>query len=135
MERSRNELSSKSKYWISKHRYLELKHFCLQYPEWKRQLNSINNLPSSNGFVRVSTRSSDDFFIDHVVLCRINLEKSMSLVEQAAQNTDGYLAPFIFAAVTEEKSYTWLREHGMACGKDMFYDRYHKFFWLLDQTR
>lgn len=27
----RCELSGTNKYWISKHRYYELKHFCLQY--------------------------------------------------------------------------------------------------------
>lgn len=32
----RPELSTKNKYYIDKHRYYELKHFCLQYPEWKK---------------------------------------------------------------------------------------------------
>lgn len=32
----RSELSPKNKYYIAKHRYYELKHFCLQYPEWKQ---------------------------------------------------------------------------------------------------
>ena len=32
----RSELSSKNKYYIDKHRCYELKHFCLQYPEWER---------------------------------------------------------------------------------------------------
>lgn len=27
----RPEVSKKSKYWIERHRYYELKHFCLQY--------------------------------------------------------------------------------------------------------
>lgn len=32
----RPELSQKNPYWIGKHRYYELKHFCLQYPIWKK---------------------------------------------------------------------------------------------------
>lgn len=32
----RPELSEKNKYWLEKHRYYELKHFCLQYPLWKQ---------------------------------------------------------------------------------------------------
>ena len=47
MSRTRNEISVKNKYYISKHRYLELKHFCLQYPEWKRALSYIEKLPPS----------------------------------------------------------------------------------------
>ena len=32
----RPEVSRKNRYWISKPRYYELKHFCLQYPGWKK---------------------------------------------------------------------------------------------------
>lgn len=32
----RPEISIKNKYWISRHRYYELKHFCLQYTDWKK---------------------------------------------------------------------------------------------------
>lgn len=34
----RAEVSESNPYWIEKHRYYELKHFCLQYPTWKRKL-------------------------------------------------------------------------------------------------
>ena len=135
MERTRNEMSVKNKYWISKHRYLELKHFCLQYPEWKREYKQIRNLPPSEGFVKASTNQSGDFFVEYVALRRTDILQRMELIEKIARQTDDYLAPFIFVAVTEERAYTWLRANGMACGKDMFYDRYHKFFWLLDQAR
>lgn len=36
------ELSEKNPYWIERHRYYELKHFCLQYP-----INGINAMRSS----------------------------------------------------------------------------------------
>ena len=29
-------ISENNKYWIDKHRHYELKHFCLQYPMWKK---------------------------------------------------------------------------------------------------
>ena len=40
----RPELSEKNLYWIDRHRYYELKHFCLQYP-W--QLQSAQTLQLS----------------------------------------------------------------------------------------
>lgn len=40
MERA--EVSKRNKYYISKHRYYELKHFCLQYPEWKHALDILD---------------------------------------------------------------------------------------------
>lgn len=38
----RAELSEKNPYWIEKHRYYELKHFCLQYPIWKKAYTTLH---------------------------------------------------------------------------------------------
>lgn len=35
------KLSKTNPYYISKHRYYELKHFCLQYPEWQREIREL----------------------------------------------------------------------------------------------
>ena len=40
----RSELSEKNPYWIERHRYHELKQFCLQYPIWKKTYESIDGL-------------------------------------------------------------------------------------------
>lgn len=51
----------------------------------------------------------------------------------AAIETDPYLYSYILKGVTEEKPYTYLKTTlGMPCGKDMYYDRYRRFFWLLN---
>lgn len=48
----RPEISKKNRYWIDKHRYYELKHFCLQYPTWKKAYLSLDNVTDSqNGNV------------------------------------------------------------------------------------
>ena len=55
----RPELSEKNPYWIEKHRYYELKHFCLQYPIWRKAysvLDGYANPPKdSASFVITST--------------------------------------------------------------------------------
>ena len=55
MSRTRPELSKKNKYYISKHRYYELKHFCLQYPEWVEKYKSAIRYPQGIG----NTESSE----------------------------------------------------------------------------
>lgn len=42
----RPELSEKNPYWIEKHRYYELKHFCLQYPIWRKAYASLDGFNS-----------------------------------------------------------------------------------------
>ena len=44
----RPEISKKNKYWISRHRYYELKHFCMQYREWLAEVNNYSGYASAD---------------------------------------------------------------------------------------
>lgn len=133
----RAEISEKNKYWIDKHRHYELKHFCLQYPEWKKayaafddssiSVSKINPMPSSN--------IPGDPTAKRAVMKAYYSER-IKLVEKIAIEADKYLYSYILKAVTEGLSFTYLKTRmGIPCGKDMYYDRYRKFFWLLSQAR
>lgn len=53
----RSEISKKNIYWIEQHRYYELKHFCLQYPLWKKAYSEIDGLCRQNNDREVKTTS------------------------------------------------------------------------------
>ena len=128
----KNELSEKSKYHLSKHRYLELKHFCLQYPEWKERLKEITDICASDPGKLGSDRISNE--TERIAVERAVLKSKIELVEKVAMEADGYLWFYILQGVTGEWTYTYLRNMmGIPCGKNMYYDRYRRFFWLLDQ--
>lgn len=133
----RAELSQKNKYWIDKHRYYELKHFCLQYPEWKRAYSEFNDvgIPLS----MIETMPTDNLPGDPTakrVLMKMFYSERVKMIEKTAIDTDPYLYGYIIKGVTEGKSYTYLKTvMGMPCGKDMYYDRYRKFFYLLSRLR
>ena len=60
----------------------------------------------------------------------------MMLIEQAAVAADSELMNYILKAVTEGLSYTYLKSRlEIPCSRDVHYDRYRKFFWLLDKSR
>lgn len=60
----------------------------------------------------------------------------MQAVERAAMEADPYLASYILKAVTEGLSFNYLKARlEIPCSRDMYYDRYRKFFWLLDKER
>lgn len=132
----RAELSKKNKYWISKHRYYELKYFCLQYPLWKKAYELLDGMKiCSYDLVYISSQDYSDSTYRAVEERDIYFER-MKMIEQAAIKTDPHLASYILKAVTEGLPYTYLKTTlEMPCGRDTYYDRYRKFFWLLDQTR
>lgn len=127
----RAEVSKRNQYYIPRHRYYELKHFCLQYPDFKRIYNNIcDDIPG--GIVKVKT---DDVVSkdDRKMAVRQRYLDQMLLIEECSQLTDPVLGAYILKGITQGLSYTYLRMHDdIPCGKDMYYDLYRKFFYILD---
>lgn len=133
------ELAKSNKWWIPKYRYLELRYFCLQYPEWCKQYAELN---CSNG---LTSRSSDRLYLNgsrmtdrtaEIAIQKKLLSDYMRMVEQTAVETDPELYPYILKAVTENSTFLYLKSSlSIPCERDMFYDRRRKFFWLLNRVR
>lgn len=130
----KNELSEKSKYWLPKHRYLELKHFCLQYPDWRKRLNEINDISARNIVTTVSDQISNE--TERIALERVVLQSKISLIEHTAMETAGNLWIFLLKGVTEDGvTYVYLRNmYDIPCGRNMYYELYRRFFWLLSRS-
>lgn len=132
------ELSEKNKYWVNKHRYYELKHFCLQYPLWKKLYSEIEFIGGSR-FDSIGRYSGNHMHSDptsRLAEQRLSYYDRIQLVERIAMEADPELADYILKAVTENLSYNNLKSKiNMPCGRDMYYDRYRRFFWLLDKNR
>ena len=132
----RPELSKKSQYWIDKHRYYELKHFCLQYPVWKRIYSEIDILKRSGLDVAPSKNISPSDPTALIAESRLYYLEKMETVEQAAIESDPELATYILRAVTEELSYEHLKAKlEIPCSRGTYYDRYRRFFWLLSKRK
>lgn len=133
----RPEITTKNKYWIDRHRYYELKHFCLQYPAWKKAYLAIDGLSKApSDFAMVSKTNTGSDPTAKCVIAKSFYHERMDMLERIARETDPDLASYILRAVTEELSYPYLKVRlGIPCSKDTYYDRYRKFFWLLNKER
>lgn len=108
----RLELSQNNKYYIDKRRYYKLKHFCLQYPEWKQTytylddpaipISTIDYIPSDN-IPRNPTAKR--------AMAKLYYSERIKLIEKTAIeiDPDPYLYAYIIKGVTEERSYTYLK--------------------------
>lgn len=133
----RAEISEKNKYWIDKHRHYELKHFCLQYPEWKRVYREFDDpsIPLST-IERAPTSNLPGDPTAKRAIMKAHYSEKIDLVENVAKEADRYLYDYLIKAVTEGLSYTYLKSKlDIPCSKDMYYDRYRRFFWLLSEAR
>lgn len=133
----RATISEKNKYYIDKHRYYELKHFCLQYKEWRKAYAACNDaIIFGAHFERTSRSNIPSDITAKYGMMKAHYDERIKLIENTAIAADDYLHSYILKAVTEGLSYTYLKTNmNIPCGKDMYYDRYRKFFWLLSEAR
>lgn len=130
----RSKVSKKNNYYIPKERYLELKHFCLQYPDWVRAYCIFCFQPAQTRMtetkvVNVYIHDFTDFLpgLDE-------LKSKIDLVDKTANETDEFLSSYILKSVTQGISYDSLNaRESIPCCRNVFYKTQRKFFWLLDQ--
>ena len=131
----RPELSLSNKYWIERHRYYELKHFCLQYPIWKKVLASLDGLQSIELGREVGNSQNIPKPVEQCVEKRLYYTDRIELVEAVAKQASPDLWRYILKGVTTGISYDCFKARlEIPCCKDIYYDLYRRFFWLLDKA-
>lgn len=133
----RSELSKKNQYYLDKHRYYELKHFCLQYLSWCKTYSDLDSFgvgTSRMEFIPRTNLHSDPTLA--LAEAKMYYSDRMEMVELAASRTDRGLAEYILKGVTEGVSYDILKARiGIPCCKDVYYKLYRRFFWILSDLR
>lgn len=132
----RPELSTKNEYWIERHRYYELKHFCLQYPIWKKayaQLDCFSSRQDISVGVQTNSHSNPT---EKFAMTKLFYSERIEMIEKVAKDANETLSCYILKGVTEGVSYDYLKAMlEIPCCKDTYYETYRKFFWLLDKVR
>lgn len=132
----RPEISKKRSEWISKHRYYELKHFCLQYQEWKAKISEATYLRGN-----LITKGADKQieFADpvHDYVSAIDIyQRNIEIVEASCEAADSELYGYLLEAVTKGITWNYLRYvKNIPCGRSKFYKAYRKVFWNLDKLK
>lgn len=133
----RPELSRKNENYISKHRFYELKHFCLQYPEWKKECAALDGYSAfaSGTRERVDEGDTSDP-TERAMEKRLFYRERMDILERAAKEAADDLAWLLIEAVTNGYSYeVMVARRGIPCCKEVWYNVYRRFFWVLDKMR
>lgn len=134
---TRAELSEKNPYWIERHRYHELKQFCLQYPIWKKRYDSMSNLVNRPTDLAAYGRTNHiSNPTERIGIMKIYYSRRMDMIWRAAEKADPELAVYIVKGVTEGLSYDVIKvKMGIPCCKDVYYTAYRRFFWILNKER
>lgn len=129
--------TSLKKYDISSHRFMELYHFCLQYNEWKQELRACNDTLHSAEITGMPKGSGHSDATAKLAMRRVELTRKCELIEQTAKEAEPDIAEYIMKAVTNEGiTFNYLHQMmNIPCGKDYYYERRKRFYWLLSQKK
>lgn len=132
------ELSKFNKYWIERHRYYELKHFCLQYPLWKKYQALSSNPKKASSLISVTPTKTGNRSDPTAEAAEVRAYYSdrIDLLHKVANEADPLYCKQILRGVTEGLSYDVMRARGeIHISRDDYYNLYRRFFWLLDKER
>ena len=129
-------LSEKSKYYLERHRYHELKHFCLQYPIWVKAERSITAM-AENRLDGMKVQSSGH--VDILERCRRQAEwylERIHLVERCCELANGPAKDILLKGVTEGLTYERLcMRYKVLISRDEYYKSYRRFFYILNESQ
>ena len=132
----RPEISSRNPYSIEKEKYYELKHFCLQYPSWRKERTRLINQPRDYQLKEHVSHSDVPNPTEAVAIKLTELSDKMELVESTAKEADGEIGQYVLLVVTGVATYQYLKTRmQIPFSRDAFYEVYRRFFWLLAQKR
>ena len=109
----------KSEFTLSKHRFYELKHFCLQYPDWEMLYKQLDGWPEEISKNEGDTTSRDG-------IRRADLMSRIQTVKAAADECAEYRRDILEFVTQNHKPEEFSGE---------FWYYYRKFFWVLDKIR
>ncbi|MCI7097811.1 MAG: hypothetical protein MR966_02645 [Lachnospiraceae bacterium] len=128
-----------AKYGISKYAFRTAYAYCLQYSEWKEELEQERSLISSPQFSEVAAGGcggSSDRTAEMAVR-RAELEKKLQRIESTAREAVGVhssLYPYLLDYVTTEgATFAWLKRSGLPCERTLFYEIRRRFYWLMSK--
>jgi hypothetical protein len=124
-------------YNISKYAYRELANFCLQYPEKKRKIADLHNPLKAQRYSGMPHGTDVGEPTASAAERAAQLSNDCELIEQTAIEADAGIYQWLLLAVTHENvSYWYLKCNcNIACGKNYYYERRHKFFYLLAKKK
>lgn len=132
----RPSISERNEWYIEKHRYYELKHFCLQYPTWEKRYNIVDGIqgtPAEKLWVQNNNITDPT---EKAAEVKAYYSSRIDMLWRAAAETDSIIGNYILKGVVENKSYDCIRaKYGVPCCKDVYYKMYRKFFYILSAFR
>ncbi|MDD7391207.1 MAG: hypothetical protein PUG60_16425 [Lachnospiraceae bacterium] len=126
-----------AKYGISKYAFRTAYAYCLQYNEWKEELEQERSLVSSPQFSEAAAGGGCGDRTAALAIRRADLESKLVRIETTAREAVGVhdsIYPYLLEYVTTEgATFAFLKRKGIPCERTLFYEIRRRFYWLMSK--
>lgn len=130
----KNEISKNNLYWIPRHRYRELKNWCMQYHEWEEEYSACVYLTSKIPRGEKSSNVSDP--TSKMAVHMRELKKKMDLIENICKEVAPRYAMTLLVSIINGTMYdTCVTINPALPSRSEWYKARRKFFYILSQKR
>lgn len=142
----RAKISKKNKYWISKHRFYEIEHHCLQYKEWEDEYKTLkkqgvkgveyDGMPHGtnvgNPTEAIGMRMAE--LSAKMDLIKNTVEESDRVVIEKHGKEKSIYKHLLVAVTNEGISYNYLNMiMDIPVSEKVYYEARRRFYWLMSQ--
>lgn len=130
--------SKNNPYWLSKHNFMMVWHFCLQYPEWQRERSEILLDAQASAIMYTDMPKGSMVDPDPTMKAAEKLAKvsrKIDIIDKAAAKVSPELSAWIIKGTTENWSYETLRSaYGIPCGRRQYHRLRQRFYWEVNKS-
>ena len=129
-------LSRKNKYYIPKEDYLTAIHYSLRYPVWKQELDAIADTSKAIRYDKDNVQTSGDYdstFEAAVKLTEGSIVKKVQLIDDIINQVSKGMDNWLRLGVCYGLTFDQLKNKGMPCERDMYYDMRRHYYFELSQ--
>ncbi len=129
-------LSRKNKYYIPKEDYLTAIHYSLRYPVWKQEIDAMADTAKAIQYDKDNVQSSGDYdatFEAAVKLSESTIAPKVKLIDDIIYQVSKGMDNWIRLGVCYGLTFEQLKQKGMPCERDMYYDIRRHYYYELSQ--
>lgn len=130
------QLSKNSKYYLPKHTHLTCIHYAMQYRDWKAQLDELRDTRGAIAYDKDHVQTSNDYdSTSETAMRMIEIKDKCAIIDSCINLAcdSANIENFLRLGVCYGFNYNRLRQNGIPCGKNLYYEIRRRFYYELSK--
>ena len=127
-------LSKSNPYYLPKHYYRHAISWCLQYPEWIKELDTDPDTSKAIDYSKDKVQTSNNYDATYeIAVRRMEMATKKKLLEDTIREVDESIFKYLILGLAYGFTVYQLKDRGMPCDNKYYYNRKQHVLYLINQ--